>query len=208
VRGPKNIHAVIFDLEFTAWEGSMASRWTRRGEHTEVVQIGAVKLDGRTLKEVDTFEMLVRPRVNPVLSDYLVALTQITNEELAQRGVDFVVAYRAFLDFVGDAECFAHGRDDLILLDNLKLYGWEKSLPLPRYSNAVNWFAEQGIDLKGKRACDVAELCGAVFEGHKHNALADARGVAAGFRALIEKGSPNPFVSTSPSPLVGVGGRT
>ena len=173
----------------------MASRWTRPGELTEVVQIGAVKLDGHTLKEIDTFEMLIRPRVNPVLSDYLEALTGITNEAVAQRGVDFVTAYRAFLDFAGESETFAHGRDDLILLDNLKLYGWEKTLPLPRYSNAVTWFAEQGIDLRGKRACDVAEAAGGVFEGQRHNALADARGVAAGFRVLIEKGAPNPFTA-------------
>src|SRR4029079_19642626 len=114
-------------LEFTAWEGSMASRWTRRAEYTEVVQIGAVKLDGESLAEIDTFEILVRPRVNPVLSDYLVGLTKITNDDVPQRGEDFVVAYRASLDFAGEGQCFAHGRDDLILLDNLKLYGWEKS---------------------------------------------------------------------------------
>jgi hypothetical protein len=35
---------------------------------------------------------------------------------------------------------------------------------------------------------------GAVFEGRKHDALADARGVAAGFIALIRKGGPNPFL--------------
>jgi hypothetical protein len=35
---------------------------------------------------------------------------------------------------------------------------------------------------------------GAVFEGRKHDALADARGVAAGFIALIGKGGPNPFL--------------
>jgi inhibitor of KinA sporulation pathway (predicted exonuclease) len=200
VRAGKRIHAVIFDLEFTAWEGSMVSRWSRPGEHTEVVQIGAVKIDAHTLKEIDSFEMLVRPRVNPVLSDYFVQLTHITNEALARRGVDFVIAYRAFLDFAGDAECFAHGRDDLILQGNLKLYGWEKSVPLLRYSNAVPWFAAQGIDLKGKRASDVAEAAGATFEGHKHDALADARGVAAGFRVLIGKGAPNPFLSESPPP--------
>ena len=194
MRGGKRAHAVIFDLEFTAWEGSMESRWTRPGEYTEVVQIGAVKLDAASLKQVDSFEMLVRPRVNPVLSDYLVALTGITNEALAARGVDFIIAYRSFLDFVGEARTWAHGRDDLIFLDNLKLYGWEHALPLPLYSNAVSWFTEQGIDLKGKRACDVAEAAGAVFEGRKHDALADARGVAAGFAALIAKGAPNPFL--------------
>jgi inhibitor of KinA sporulation pathway (predicted exonuclease) len=194
VREKKRIHAVIFDLEFTAWEGSLQSRWTRPGELSEVVQIGAVKLDGTSLKEIDSFNMLVQPRVNPVLSDYLVALTAISNDDLDRRGVDFIVAYRAFLDFVGDARMFAHGRDDLILAENLNLYGWARAHPIPAYSNAILWFTEQGIDLKGKRACDVAELAGGVFEGHKHDALADARGVAAGFRSLIGRGAPNPFL--------------
>src|SRR5882672_9482218 len=98
----------------------MITRWTRPQEYTEVVQIGAVKLDAVSLREVDAFEMLVRPRVNPVLSDYLVALTGITNEEVAARGVDFITAYRAFLNFIGDSRMYAFGRDDLVLADNLK----------------------------------------------------------------------------------------
>ena len=83
VRFAAPAHVVIFDLEFTAWEGSMESRWMRPGELTEIVQIGAVKLDAASLKEVDAFEMLVKPRVNPVLSDYLVSLTGIGNRQLA-----------------------------------------------------------------------------------------------------------------------------
>ena len=39
-----------------------------------------------------------------------------------------------------------------------------------------------------------AEAAGAVFEGRKHDALADARDVEAGFIALIRKGGPNPFL--------------
>ena len=201
VRREKRVYAVVFDLEFTAWEGSLESRWTRPGELTEVVQIGAVKLDAASLKEVGSFDMLVKPRVNPVLSDYLAALTGISNEDMARRGVDFTIAYRAFLDFVDAAPVFAHGRDDLILAGNLKLYGWEGALGLPAYANAIPWFTAQGIDLKGKRACDVAQAAGAVFEGRAHDALADARGVAAGIIALIGKGAPNPFLGeTSPSP--------
>ena len=171
----------------------MASRWTRPLEHTEVVQIGAVQLDAHSLKLTDEFEMLVRPRVNPVLSDYLIQLTGITNEMLASGGVDFITAYRAFLDFVGDAHIHAFGRDDLIFAYNLKLYGWT-SLGVPPYANANPWFRENGLELGGKHACDVAELAGAAFEGRKHTALADAKGVAAGFVVLIGKGAPNPFL--------------
>jgi inhibitor of KinA sporulation pathway (predicted exonuclease) len=186
--------AIVLDLEFTAWEGSRARRWSLPGERTETVQIGAVKLDAESLRTLDEFQVLVRPRLNPVLSDYLIALTGITDEAVAARGVDFIPAYRAFLDFVGDATIFAFGRDDLIFADNLKLYGWEKALPIPPYFNVIPWFAENGIDLQGKHACDVAEAVGAVFTGRKHDALADAHGVALGMVTLIGKGAKNPFL--------------
>jgi inhibitor of KinA sporulation pathway (predicted exonuclease) len=199
VNAKKRNHAVIFDLEFTAWPGSMASRWTRDGEYTEVVQIGAVKLDAESLKIVGEFERLVCPRVNPVLSQYFIDLTGVTNDMLVARGVDFITAYRAFLDFADGNRIWAFGRDDLILAGNLKLYAWS-TLPLPPYSNALPWFAEQGVDLKGKHACDVAQAAGVAFIGHKHDALADAHGVAAGFKALIARGAPNPFLGPAVAP--------
>ena len=81
------IRAVVFDLEFTAWEGSVAHRWSRPGEFTELVQIGAVLVDAQTFTVEREMDLLVKPRLNPVLSDYLVQLTGkvITNEELAAR---------------------------------------------------------------------------------------------------------------------------
>jgi inhibitor of KinA sporulation pathway (predicted exonuclease) len=186
-------YAVVFDLEFTGWEGSLQSRWSRPQEYPEVIQIGAVKLEATSLKEVDEFEILVKPRVNPVLSDYLTQVTSITNQMVDAAGVDFITAYRAFLDFVGEAHIYAFGRDDLVFAENLKLYGWT-TLPIPPYVNGNPWFKAQGIDLKGKHACDVGELAGVAFAGRKHTALADARGVASGFVALIKKGAPNLFL--------------
>lgn len=187
--------ATVFDLEFTAWEGSQQRRWSLPGERTEVVQIGAVKLDAESLLVVDSFDMLVQPRLNPVLSDYLIALTGITNEELKSRGVDFITAYRAFVEFVGDDVIWAFGRDDSIFAENIKMYGWQKTLTVPPYRNVIPWFAEHGVDLKGKHACDVAEAAGAQFEGQPHNALADAGGVARGMIAMIARGVPNPFLA-------------
>jgi inhibitor of KinA sporulation pathway (predicted exonuclease) len=184
-------HAIVFDLEFTAWEGSLARGWSRPFELKELVQIGALKIDSRTLKIVDEFEMLVRPRVNPHLSEYLSALTGITNEAMGGRGVDFAVAYRAFLDFAGVAATWAFGRDDLIFEDNVRLYG----LTMPRlpYTNVIPWFGKNGVDLTGKHACDVAMAVGASFEGRAHDALADARSVALGITTLVARGASNPF---------------
>lgn len=183
--------ATIFDLEFTAWEGSLKRRWLGPGEFTELVQIGAVKLDPVTFEPLGEFEILVKPRLNAVLSDYLVGLTGITNEEMAARGVDFLDAYRRFVDFVHGGRMIAFGRDDLIFEGNMRLYGIKDAPPMPAYTNVIPWLVKQGFDLYGKHACDVGPLAGVAFEGHLHNALDDARSVAAGIKALVERGAPN-----------------
>jgi inhibitor of KinA sporulation pathway (predicted exonuclease) len=188
------VKAVVFDLEFTAWEGSVANRWSRPGEFTELVQIGALKVDARSFAVEGEMNLLVRPRFNPVLSDYFATLTGITNDELAARGVDFVDAYAAFLDFSDGAPIVAFGRDDLIFMDNLKLYGIHDARPLPPYVNLVPWLIANGIDPKGKNACDVGPLAGVAFEGQKHNALADAYSVLSGIKALVERGAKNPLL--------------
>jgi len=61
---------VVFDLEYTAWECSMARSWLTPGQFREVVQIGAVKLDADSFLVQDEFEVLTLPRFNPVLSPY------------------------------------------------------------------------------------------------------------------------------------------
>ncbi len=186
-------HAVLFDLEFTAWEGSMERRWLAPGEFREIVQIGAVKVDVVTLELLETFECLVRPRLNPVISDYLNNLTGVTNDALVARGLDFATAYGRFIAFAKGATIAAFGRDDLVLKENLALYGIRDAVPLPTYINIIPWLFENGINPRGKHACDVAALCGASFEGREHDALDDARSVAAGIRALVGRGARNPF---------------
>src|ERR1700761_14253 len=113
----------------------MARRWMAPGEYQEVVQIGAVKLDGETLARLDEFDVLVRPRFNFQLSDYFVKLTGIDNAALAARGVDFAQAHDRFLDFVGDGVIAAFGRDDYVLADNLRLYGIRDARPLPAFQD-------------------------------------------------------------------------
>ena len=185
--------AVVYDLEFTAWEGSMANHWLRPGEFQEVVQIGALKVDAE-FAAGETLDVLVRPRLNPVLSSYLERLTGITNEEVRARGVDFVQAYREFVAFAGSLPIIAFGRDDLVFANNLRLYGMTDLPPLPPYLNIIPWMAEQGIEMRGLHACDAGPAAGVPFGGHKHNALNDSLSVAAGIRALMARGARSPLV--------------
>ena len=178
----------IFDLEYTAWECSMARHWLTPGEYREVVQIGAVKLNADTFAELDAFDALVRPRINPKLSAYFQNLTGITQDAVTARGVDFVQAYARFLDFAGDGPIAAFGRDEQVLVDNLRLYGIEGAHPLPVFYDLRGWFAVQGLDPRGMLSCDIAPALGIPFIGQTHNALNDARSLAASMEAMNARG--------------------
>jgi inhibitor of KinA sporulation pathway (predicted exonuclease) len=178
----------VFDLEYTAWECSMARQWMTPGEYREVVQIGAVKLDADSFAEVAAFDVLVRPRINPGLSTYFQDLTGITQQMVTMQGVEFGEAYGRFLDFAGDGPIAAFGRDEQVLIDNLRLYGIEGARPLPVFYNLRGWFAVQGLDPRGLLSCDIAPALGVPFVGHTHNALNDARSLAAGMAAIAARG--------------------
>jgi len=185
--------AVVYDLEFTAWEGSMANRWSRPGEYTELVQIGAVRVNAATFAVEAEMDVLVRPRLNPVLSDYLVKLTGIANEDVAAHGVDFVEAYRAFLKFTDGCTTMAFGTDDLIFVDNIRLYGLHGFAPPPPFLNLRPWFNANGVPTAKLHSCDVGPTLGVTFEGRQHNALADTKSLVAGIKVLLGRGAKNPL---------------
>lgn len=177
----------VFDLEYTAWECSMARHWLTPGEFKEVVQIGAVKLDADSFAVLGEFECLVRPRINSVISPYLEKLTGITNDAVARQGVDFADAYARFLEFADGSPIAAFGHDEYVLEENLRLYGITGARAMPLFYDLRGWFAVQGLDPRGMQSCEIGPLLGVPFEGHAHNALNDARSLARGMEALASR---------------------
>jgi inhibitor of KinA sporulation pathway (predicted exonuclease) len=178
----------IFDLEFTAWECSMARHWLVPGEFKEVVQIGAVKLDADSFRVLAEFDMLVRPRINPVLSPYFEKLTGITSDRVARQGTDFAIAYARFLDFAAGGPVAAFGHDERVLEDNIRLYGMKGAATLPLFYDLRGWFAVQGIDPRGMHSCDLGPALGLPFAGQAHNALDDARSIAGAMEVMASRG--------------------
>ncbi len=179
----------IFDLEFTAWECSMARHWLTPGEFKEVVQIGAVKLDANSFGVLDEFDCLVRPRINTAISPYLEKLTGITNEAVARHGVDFADAYARFLAFADNGPIAAFGHDEYVLEENLRLYGISGARALPLFYDLRGWFAVQGLDPRGMQSWEIGPKLGVPFQGHTHNALNDARSLAGGMEAIAARGT-------------------
>jgi len=178
----------VFDLEFTAWDCSMARHWLAPGEFKEVVQIGAIKLDADSFAVLGEFDMLVRPRINAVLSCYFEKLTGITNEKIERQGMDFAVAYERFLDFAQDGPIAAFGQDQRVLEGNIRLYGLTPARPLPVFYDLRGWFAALGLDPRGMQSCQLAAALGMAFIGQTHNALHDARAIVGAMAVMASRG--------------------
>lgn len=67
---------IIFDLEATCWEND-------RTKQNEIIEIGAVKLD-ENLAVIGEFQTFIKPKLNPILSDFCKKLTSISQEEVDQ----------------------------------------------------------------------------------------------------------------------------
>jgi inhibitor of KinA sporulation pathway (predicted exonuclease) len=180
---------IVFDLELTAWEGSMARGWSGPGEHREVIQIGAVRLGpAPALDERGAFSVLVRPVLNPVLSEYIVALTGITQAMVDAAGLGFAEAVARFDTFVGGPQpVFCNGGDHDILAENAGWHGLPPSAHSPRMRNIRRWLgARLGVGDTAFHSIDVAHLAGGTAQtDRRHDALADARTIAAGLRLLL-----------------------
>ena len=186
-------HVILYDTEFTAWRGSMARGWKGPGEHQEIVQIGAVRLDAQELKELASFQVLIRPAINPVLSSYFVELTRITNERLEREAVPFEEGLARFVRFTGTDPCFCYGRDDLVIARNAALRGSPDLWRQPPATNLRLWLERVRVPLSGVHSGELAAHVGAAAQGRIHDALADARSLAEATRFLVSRGAPNPF---------------
>jgi hypothetical protein len=185
---------VIYDLEFTAWPGSQERHWSGPGELREVVQIGALRID-QYLRVDASFEALIRPARNPLLSPYFEALTGITNEAVAAEGQDFPSAFNAFLKFCNNDCALSYGNDMVILGENLILQfppDEAPATPLPPFLN-VRPHVNALIPATARLAAGELHqaLPGAAPpHGAAHNALADCHGILEALRHLRRQGLP------------------
>lgn len=181
---------VIADFEYTTWPGALESGWAVPWQHREIVQIGAIRVDDE-FNELQAFQLLVRPRVNPILSDLFVDLTHIEQHHVDIKGVYFDEAYRRFYDqFLGGRSIICMSGDEAVWKENRKLNGFTFE---PR---ACTWYRLRpllehvGVDLTRVSSGDLHMLTDEPLQGHAHNALHDVRSMAAWLRYARRQGWP------------------
>ena len=171
-------------MEYTAWAGSLERGWSLPNEYREVIQIGAVRLNaGDRFSEVDALEVLVQPQRNPVLSDYFVDLTGITNERLASEGGDLAAALDALAAFTSGAPLLSNGPDGAVVAENCALVDIANPLPAALWID-VGLALQQTLEREQLGSAEIPGVLGLPAPGPAHDALADARAIAAGLRHL------------------------
>lgn len=183
---------IIYDTEFTAWEGSTQRNWSLDWEHREIIQIAAAKIDvsSNGVRVISSFNALVKPVINPTLSDYIIQLTGIEQQMLDEMGIDYPSALQQLYIFSqeGTLPCYSWGNDKHVLIDNCLL----NAIEMPQFSadfyNLNTTIRKANID--GAQFCsgELANYLGLDLQGHVHNALYDVRSLALALNYWVVQG--------------------
>ena len=165
---------VILDLE---WNGSYSKK--KKRFFNEIIEFGAVKTDDE-LNIIDTFSMLITPKIGKKINNRIQELTHISNEELETADNSFQQVQRKFSDFLGNSVLLTWGISDIhALMDNF-LYYYEDSRPtfIKRYCN-MQTYCEYALDMHQKGKQMGLSTCSQLLNIDSndltlHRALADA----------------------------------
>lgn len=164
---------LVIDIEATCWEnGSELDRM-------EVIEIGAVLVDGERLLPMADFSCFVRPTRQPVLSEFCKDLTGITQSQV-DKAETFKDAFTGLLNWIGvkDVTMCSWGDYDR---KHLVLECQRHGIPIPGWlERHINLKAEFAVN-RGIRQCGMKkalQIVGLPLEGSHHRALDDARNIA------------------------------
>ena len=183
---------IVFDLEYTSWPGSLEREWSGSNEHREVIQIGAVRITGYPdFAERDAFACLVRPNINPALSEHVQVLTGIRQADIDAYGLNYADAQARFFNFSADTVAFlSNGNDAAVLAENAALNGLPDPRACHRFLNVRPLLgAALGRLNRSFSSADLNALTGAPAAGRAHDGLADARAVAAALAWAVRRGN-------------------
>lgn len=109
---PTTGELVLYDTEYTAWEGSQQRHWSEDWEHRELVELGALRVRAEDFAILDEFRCLTVPHINPTLSDYFQDLTGIRQHDLLREGIPLPAALNAFAKFGEGVRGFVSNGND------------------------------------------------------------------------------------------------
>ncbi len=173
---------IILDLEATCWKDRSIQK------QNEIIEIGAVKINDKGEPQ-DEFCEFIKPKLNPVLSDFCKELTTITQEEIdiADPYENVIERFKNWIDVEEPYVLCSWGFYDKkqfqkdCELHNLSIDWLENHISLKhQYAKIKN--LRKPIGMGGALKKEKLTL-----EGTHHRGIDDARNIAKIFIANIEK---------------------
>jgi DNA polymerase III epsilon subunit-like protein len=175
---------VVIDLEASC---PAADQGNNAVERSSIIEIGAVRLDRRSLEITATFSELVRPEDHPIVP-FITDITGISPEMVA--GCEtFAAVGRRFLDWYGARNkaiiaAFGAYYDIPLLRKECDRYGLDFRAHIvggafDLRAVAVAWLAEREMKTSGQNLASVLEQMGLGDRFAAHRAVEDARAAAA-----------------------------
>lgn len=165
---------LVLDVEATCCDAGEFPR-----DEMEIIEIGAVLCDARTLEPSKEFQTFVKPRRHPRLTEFCSKLTTIAQSDV-DRAPDFPRALAALRDFLaggagrfaswGDYDWWQFKRDALLHRATLPFVS-------PRY-NLKEMFSTRAGDRAGYGTGQALRRVGLAPSGTHHRAIDDARNIA------------------------------
>ena len=178
---------VIFDLEFTTWEGCHPDNWNpAKNQYREIVQIGACKVDAQSGEVIETFETCTQPILNPELSEYFMNLTGVSQSDLTE-APSIEQGLRLFAEWTDDLMCFSWGNDFDIVSENIQLHQLDLPFEPQRFFDMRAYFLLHGIPAHEYNSGRMYQYFGIDMDNNEHNALHDVLSVANSFAALQKR---------------------
>lgn len=182
---------VCVDIEATCWESDAPGDLRTH----EVIEIGMVAINTRALEITREISILIQPVENPVLSDFCVQLTSITNDLLVNSSLDDPAApyetiradafgqamqiAREWLAPFGQYVWCSWGNYDLRQMEaEAARKGTELALPASLHFNAKMIYAKTRSGVKRRGLGAAVKRQNLSFSGTQHRGVDDARNVA------------------------------
>jgi len=166
---------LVIDVEATCCDKGTVPR-----DHMEIIEIGAVMVDGTSLAVIDEFQTFIRPVRHPRLTPFCTALTSIAQEDVdsAPMFEEAIAGFRSWLYRYSDFVFCSWGDYDLKQLHQDCAF---HKVPYPISASHVNvkrLMAERQTLSKKPGLGEAVRLAGMTFDGAHHRGIDDARNIA------------------------------
>jgi len=183
---------VVFDMEWTAWEGCLERSWNGQGEYPEIFNIGAILIQGHELLIAKSNSDIVNLEIVKKLPPFTEKLTGYTQTDIDKEGIPLQDALDNLVQMGPELMYYFWGSDHYLAdLDVLKRNLDRKRISWPFFLGQVRdirpLFISHGVPAHKYSSSTIPEYFGLPKRKQSHRGEDDALSIVTALKALLKK---------------------